>query len=201
MTHIHDIISHLLELGPSLLDPAPHNRSQEPDHADAALNDINHVRDTFPKADDGLVERLGRANWNRRQYLRKLRFTALDQPTVLRTPYAAKSGLGNVKDTLSASAHRSHPASKSENYLPTSQTLTVLSASSESFFSRNEPQSTAMTEFTMDGAQEGKSTQPIKTRYKVPPPPAPNHRFSGEPFLCPFCALVISGVLCLVDWE
>ena len=73
LAQAHDIITHLMQLGPSLLDPVPHDRVDLSANSDATQHDVKHVRESFPKAEKSLVERLGTANWERRQFLRKLR--------------------------------------------------------------------------------------------------------------------------------
>lgn len=59
------------------LDPTPHDRAAD---SDAAQFDIDHIRERFPKASVELIDRLGRANWERRQYLRKIRSVYQENP-------------------------------------------------------------------------------------------------------------------------
>ena len=64
----------LLErLSPTLRDPPPMNLFYAEDHDSGIETEIHLARRMFPKASDSLACRLGKANWQRRLFLRSLR--------------------------------------------------------------------------------------------------------------------------------
>jgi hypothetical protein len=70
---IGDIISNLMQLSSTIRNPAPHDQFQRSGNIDTSHYepfDIEHVRHRFPRSEEFLVVRLGRAISRRRQYLR-----------------------------------------------------------------------------------------------------------------------------------
>lgn len=221
LTHIHDLVNSLLGLGPTLLDPAPRDRLEWSAHKDAAHYDIDHVRARFPGADEYLFERLGRANWERRQNLIQLRSKLdegnhgapgldaarpidahLERLTI--GSLTSDSGIDSSEDNASDMGEASTVLTQSyrsdlKKGLSTQGPLTVTTsnAPSEFQFSANDLESTALTEPSNSILQVG----PTGSRYAVPSPPHPNERFSGEEFLCPFCAHRASDMKSPADWK
>lgn len=219
LTHIHDVITLLFDLGQTLLDPTPHSRLERSAHPDAAQHDINHVRARFPNADKRLIDRLGRANWERRQYLRKLRVTLEESSNkadhtdhipqdikLVLSDSASESeesdeSASSTNESLRARLHGKGNTSDREPSVPASRTLTATSTPSEFQFSINDTQSTAVTEPSKGIAHVGQSVQPVGTRYRVSLPPHPNEHLTGEKFHCPFCAYMISDMKSPADWK
>ena len=224
LLRIHDIVSLLFELGPSLMDPAPHDRFAKSTHSDAAQHDINHVRARFPWADDVLVDRLGRANWERRYSLRQLRSMHEDELSQVRQLDTIEPQPDTAKLFLSESATATEDsetsASDTEQSLDTgsydnreddyetdislsaSQTLTNMTSTGSDFqFSHNDTQSTAATEPSKRPKQGTHVGGPATTRYKVPLPPKPNERLTGDTFLCPFCFHAVSDMTSPSLWR
>jgi hypothetical protein len=221
LTHIHDVVNLLLGLGPTLLDPAPRDRFGWSDHQDAAHYDIDHVQASFPHADKSLIERLGRANWERRQYLitlrsklgegnrealrlnairpidasvEKLKLESLASGSAVDSSDDNASEIGEVSTALSQAY-----GYDLENNLSAQSPFAVTTSTSPSDFqfSANDAQSTALTEPSKGVSQAELSS----VRYAIPPPPHPNEQCSGEAFLCPFCAHRASDIKSRADWK
>jgi len=222
LTHIHDVVNLLFGLGPTLLHPVPRDRSEWSAHKDAAHYDVGHVQARFPQADQSLIERLGRANWERRQYLIRLRSklnenndaprldhtnTSLDDDRLVELGIessASDSGddtssddASDVDEVFAATlqAQGSDPEADTSAQGP----LTVIASDgpSEPRSSINDAQSTTVTETPKGASQHGLTL----LRYAVPVPPHPNERFGGDEFLCPFCAHKISDMKSAADWK
>lgn len=222
LTHIHDVVNLLFGLGPTLLDPVPRDRIEWSAHQDAAHYDVGHVQARFPQAERSLLERLGRANWERRQYLIRLRSKlnednhdslGLDNISLVGTRLE-KLSLGSVAsdpgDDDTSGDDVSDVGEALTEMLPTYDYLTETDASvrsplsgtvsnsqSEFRFSANDAQSTALTEPSKGVPHTG----PTILRYAVPAPPHPNQHFSGDEFLCPFCAHRISDMKSAAEWK
>lgn len=221
LTHIHDVVNLLFGLGPTLLNPVPRDRVEWSAHQDAAHYDVGHVQARFPQADRSLLERLGRANWERRQYLIRLRSkldedkhdtpgldnislvgTRLEKLTlesVASDPGDDTSGddasdVGEARTGLSQT-YDSHTETDASVRSPL--TGTVSNSQSEFQFSANDVQSTALTEPSKGIQHIG----PTILRYGVPAPPRPNQHFTGDEFLCPFCAHKVSDMKSAADWK
>lgn len=221
LTHIHDVVNLLFGLGPTLLDPAPRDRFECSAHKDAAHYDIDHVQARFPNAHKSLLERLGRANWERRQYLIRLRSKlnednhdtpGLDAARPVKTHLeklttesdASESGIDSSDDDVSDVVEA--PTASSQAYdlgLETDPSIrspmitTDASTPSEFQFSVNDVESTALTEPSKGVAQ----AEPAGVRYAVPAPPHPNERLGGDEFLCPFCAHKASDMKSRAEWK
>jgi hypothetical protein len=221
LTHIHDVVNLLLGLGPTLLDPAPRDRFGWSAHKDAAHYDIDHVQASFPRADKSLIESLGRANWERRQYLITLRSKlgegsreALGLSAIRPTDasleklklesLASGSAVDSSDDNASEVGEASTALSQAYGYDLDNNlsaqgpvTITTSISPSEFQFSVNDAQSTALTEPSKAVFQAELSG----VRYAIPPPPHPNEQCSGEEFVCPFCAHRASGIKSRADWK
>lgn len=69
---IEEIVNCLIKLVPALQDPAPQDIYSKQASQDEANEDIELVVKFFPKASSLLTNRLGFANWKRKQYVQKL---------------------------------------------------------------------------------------------------------------------------------
>lgn len=220
LTHIHDVVNLLLGLGPTLLDPAPRDRLEGGTHKDVAHHDIDHVRARFSQAATALIDRFGRANWERRQYLIKLRSKLdegssgvpklddsksieIDLERLTAESSASDSGSESSDDAFSDVGHASTAMSQEHSTiredLSTNTTRTVLTSNvqSEFQFSVNDIESTALTEPSKGVSQFEQAV----SRYGIPPPPAPNASFKGNEFLCPLCAHKILDLKSKSEWK
>lgn len=223
LIRIHDLVTLLLELSPTLLHPAPHNRFEEPAHSDAAQHDINHVRATFPHAEECLVTLLGTANWERRQCLRRLRRQHEGTPSSTYEIDPSESILSGVQPSRTDSASSSEDSdsyvsrtdepfrgdlyhresdSGGSGFVPHARALTTTSSAVSHFqFSLDETQSTAGTEPSKILAQPDLVASPDLHRYRLPLPPNPEKALSGASFLCPFCFHVLSNIKSELQWR
>jgi hypothetical protein len=223
LTHIHDVVNLLLGLGPTLLDPAPRDRFGWSAHKEAAHYDIDHVQASFPHADKSLIERLGRANWERRQYLirlrtklgegsreasrfdairpidtnlEKLKLESLASDSVVDSSDDNASEVGEVSTALpQAYGYGLGLGNHVSDQAPFTVTTSI--SPSDFQFSANDAQSTALTEPSKGVSQPELGV----VRYAIPSPPHPNEQCSGEEFLCPFCAYRVSEIGSRTDWR
>lgn len=220
-TRAHDIITGLFELGPTLLDPAPHDRLEESIHPGAAQHDLDHVRAKFPRADESLIQRLGLANWERRVYLRKLRLvheehrdhtktaemfkTAedLSQTDAASISESSEADICSSSDAASRASSHGYPGSKKPPSMTASLNLTATASTRSDFhFSTNETRSTARTDITQHIASKHDiPDRTTSTKYVMPPPPCPNQNYTGEDFLCPYCFRVVPDVKSSLEWK
>jgi hypothetical protein len=217
VTRMHDVITLLFELDASLADPTPQDRFDRA-HPSAAQQDINHVRAKFSQASDELVERLGRANWDRRQYLRRLQlefegsrpvsFDGMDYSPEDVEESDAASESSSSEESVTEAGSGSYPDSLEDNIerggapsIRSSQDLTVTaSAQTEFQFSHEETQSTRTTEPSKGPLPAEHAVQPVNIRYRIPPPPHPNEDLSGKAFRCTFCSHTVPDITRHSDW-
>lgn len=224
LTHIHEMVGLLLELGPVLLDPTPEDRFARSTHPEAARRDIDHVRAIFPRADDRLVERLGRANWERRQYLMSL-LPALeyDGPKVEvvgsafvkpveRDDRLDSSGFQSdsevslrlEKDVLQQVPHSSHEENMDDERAgrdgadDTSFTISQFQSSTLGNFSTSY---TAIIVPSKGVATIEENVPLAKTSRRLSNPPCPNELLSGDEFTCHFCAHKVTGIGSASEWK
>ena len=221
LAHIHDVVNLLFGLGPTLLNPVPRDRVEWSAHQDAAHYDVGHVQARFPQADRSLLERLGRANWECRQYLMRLRSkldedkhdtpgldnislvgTRLEKLTLESVAYdpgddTSGDDASDVGEERTGLSQTYDSLTETDASVRSPLTGTVSNSQSEFQFSANDAQSTALTE-PSKGIQH---TGPTILRYAVPAPPPPNQHFTGDEFLCPFCAHKVSDMKSAADWK
>ena len=205
IAHVRDIITLLFELGPTLQDPAPHDRLKAIEYQNAAQPDLHHARTKFPNADHKLMRRLGFANWERRQALRSLRTDyerksrSANSPHITRTDSARKDFAFFVDESsepemLSIADESTRNAVAPSTASGTNQTMSNFN------FSGHGTKSTPGTDHST-AALEGLQYQvPIDQILKVPSPPEPNQHYDGEVFLCPYCFRRISDLRSRSDW-
>ena len=190
---------------------------------DAAQSDINHVEASFPEADSNLAERLGRANWERRQSLRDLRAKLEVNPHRVSGKDLDKSVLQDIPadpvDSATATGDEGSDSSdsSSESSIETggstanihpshgisgssSRTMTARTRS-EFQFSANVTQSTGVTEPSRDAPLTESVSLESTEHFRVPKPPSPNESFTGKTFVCPFCAHEISDLKSPFEWK
>ena len=188
---LEEIVNCLIKLIPALQDPAPQDMYSGEASQNEANEDIKLVEKLFPKVASFLADRLGFANWKRRQFLQKLRQrNHQNEPTgqsligkkheeyrtdfssgvdILRSDYRAAFSLHRVG--TGGSSYGAGPASISESIFSKAYFPTGYSASSVSDF------------------------EPIGAwnQYEIPKPPV--MLGSRHPFDCPYCGQeILSGV-------
>lgn len=210
----HDIITLLMELGHMLVDPAPQDRLLHFSHSDAGYFDERHIEEKFQKADNYLVRRLGRANWQRRQYFSSLRDKE-QNVTGSRyeiTDFEERDDAFDTSDSGSDSSQQLArrlsllPVPEPATDLPSTATTSTGSAQMSSFrdegySSLRQTRSTALTEIS-DSLSAGKrDRKDAPTRYRIPPPSGRQNPFSGESFRCTYCAHVLTNVKTYQEWK
>ena len=224
LTDVHDVVNLLFSLGPTLLNPVPRDRLDFSAHKDAAHHDIDHVQSRFPQADRQLIERLGRASWECRQYLSRVRSKLIennhgaigqatfDNISLVDTPLKnlslgplasdseADSSDGDVSNvgeapTAISQGHGSLPETD-ESALDSLNVTTSSSLSSLQVWA-NDAQSTALEAMSKDVSH----SEPTVLRYAIQAPPHPNEQLGGDEFLCPFCAHKVSDMKSAADWK
>lgn len=211
---VHDIVALLFDLGPALHDPSPLNRFEQSTRAEASQpalkDDISHVRSLFPNAVGGLVYRLGRANWERRQTLasvqRSLAAILGDAPRPPATGLSAKDPATDDSESEGSSVSVPYsrvPYGAGEVSTATSESRSpnLTRLSSESGLSAIASQYTAPTEVSKAFPRLETNAVNVPKPYKFPSPP-PSHRlFPREDFTCSYCAHVVSGLQTMSDWR
>ncbi|KAH8746034.1 hypothetical protein BGZ57DRAFT_777998 [Hyaloscypha finlandica] len=183
-----EIIDCLLDLLPSLRDPADQDHFDTTASGEDAAEDIKMAKILFPKAPIPLNERLGRANWKRRQNLKKVRQGS--SPSEI-----TKSMRGANQERKEATkAHKQHKThaktfakySRRAASRGTSDAgMSITSSNVETIFSRT----TFFDGHSVTSIAE--SEEPHKIHLLTPPmPPAP--LIPGSYFSCPYCRLEIS---------
>ena len=190
---------------------------------DAAQSDVNHVEASFPQADSNLAQRLGRANWERRQSLRDLRAKLEVNPhrisgkdldrSVLQDipadPVDSATATGDEDSDSSDSSSESSVETDSStvNLHPnqgisgsSSRTMTARTRS-PSRFSADATQSTGLTEPSREAPPTESVSLASTEHFRVPKPPSPNASFTGKTFVCPFCAHEISDLKSPFEWK
>jgi NB-ARC domain len=204
--NIDGIVGCLVRLVPNLCDPFPLDLYSRDARISDAYPDIDLARELFPRASLALVDRLGRANWKRRQYLKMIQEKSHPGIPVAKAKKSAnrqkKSVLREVavdafnfqKPTLkvgSLQPQTNHWPGANRSIYDTSAAPSVV----DTEFSR--PVLTRNDSFT----SLAQSEIPVK-RLLVPKPPIPLER--GQNFLCLYCRNEIdvnSNMKTVKDWE
>ena len=174
-------IESLLELGPILHENlcAQRIHAEEPRRPDAifqvsdpAMAYIAMIRERYGQAEDQLIDRLGEANWQRHQYIRK----RLDGAE---THDDRKTQDLDEKEDRSQSDHNPYSLFRDSGIgtsIPTQEHSTPSLGSCQS------------TDITSEQA-----------RKRVPP--TPKEVFEGNAFKCFICGQMLSNIRNRVDWE
>lgn len=157
--------------------PAPHDmhlRSKRADVAAFEPIDYNHVRDQYPRADEALVKRLGRANVNRRKYLKYRETHALKLRQGIDN---VSAGAGDIQDV-----HEGKTTKKG--------TISIMSDTVATEFQHQD------IEFD-DGASDKAISQTsyastLRGGGSITIPPPPESSLGGTPFECPYCFCLIA---------
>jgi hypothetical protein len=209
LTRIHDIVTRLLELGPTLFDIRTRNPAIF--CHDAALYDIGHVRTRFPMASTSLVERLGRANWERRQYLLDVQTKMGARSPKSHNVCTIEPVLRDIRIDISDSESEGDKGEDDHNFnLDSNEQSSKLSVTGSTHGSSSSASDVpSPSRLSSYGTEQTVIAGPVKdgnthyrdTHYRLPLPPPPNEKLTGETFICPFCAQTISGLSKSSDWR
>lgn len=206
---VREIITLLFQLGRALRDPAPHDRLEKAENDNGAQADLLHIETKFPNADESLIKRLGKANWERRQSLIKLRtrnMGSIEDNSVL-----VGSKPSNKLAVLSEGAPDSSTDVSSMVQTPnlsrtvsTAPSMIFSQPESKAALSASDGRITMHTELSDEKdaleeiPSEGSRSRP--SRLVIPAPPAPNQGYEGEVFLCPYCHIALESIRSRKAW-
>ncbi|KAL9072549.1 MAG: hypothetical protein Q9161_003561 [Pseudevernia consocians] len=162
--------------------------------------DIIHIRDRYPHASENtfLIERLGKANAQRRQWLSykrrhrdKMAVTAypdIEDPNTERMPYSEIDPSTNLQENVEEEALGSSIQSRERKH----DVATVLSSTKAStFYQRNERRS-QLSETDLSGTSYSESRfGDIGQETNLIPQPPPES-IDDKPFECPYCFSIIT---------
>jgi hypothetical protein len=206
----HDIVTFLFELGPALRDPAPYDRLRAMESDVAAQPDTQHVSTKYASADRQLVDKLGYANWERRQALIRLRtrYTETSRPVQDLSHHQIAvekldSRILEQEQYTGLTSLSVRPSMMSVTSTATSTTQTH--HETDVTFPRSRAMSTAPTDLSVDHNKSSLEFPADELTMKpqrlvVPRPPAPNNRYNGAEFLCPYCFTRLDGIISCDEW-
>lgn len=208
----------ILAMAPALQDPAPEDTFHRDASPSEALKDIALAEHMFPKASKALLERLGHANWKRRQYQREMR-----KKRALEASIAARSTLTPAQHAIvdvgglgfQPVQSEPRPSSSGDPGRPNFSGLSLRShrdvfnqmalsdtgplSNSETVFSLNSMKSYFE---TLANTSVDDSDEPTKgSKHVIPKPPMTLE--PGKTFLCHYCLheiLVGDDITTLDDW-
>jgi hypothetical protein len=179
-----------------LQDPTPIDLIGQDSPTNADREDVELVSGMFPQAAGDLVQRLGKANWKRRQYLKDIRLIMQQQSYPNRNQiYRNRRSLlktGTVESRLPGKGFL--PAKDQARPLTDRRmAFSRYTSDSEIMSQSGSSQSTAGPAASTAGTSVSDSTEPAKPiLIPVPEPPLPLDE--GNAFQCPYCAhLLIVG--------
>lgn len=209
----HDIITLLMELGRSLLDPTPQNKLSRLSHPDAGDFDRKHVSEKFPEADEYLVRQFGQANWDRRQYFRSLRYEEENIPAFSYeiTNFEDQTNVSDLSDSESVQSEQlledgtslqiPTPLDDSRRTSASTPSEEVSSFQDDTQSSLRRTRSTSLTELSDEHSVGVRALKDSLKKYRIPPPPGPQRGLSGEGFRCTYCAHFLLNVRTNQEWK
>ena len=201
-TEVREILSCLFRLLPALHDPAPHDTRNKASNAGGDVFDLSHVKSKFPQANPELLNRLGSANWKRRQQLMFLR--AQDEEEIVAEHDRIKGTVSPTGyeegDDLSApdilhdnqSEEVTQGSQANDRWTSSSAFTSGIGTALTSVSNNPIPKSQALDRPTM-----GFEAQ----RLKLPRPPEPNSSFDGQQFRCPYCFHCLVAIVSFSAWK
>lgn len=196
-------ICHTLDLldrlSPTLRDPPPLNLFYTEDHDNGIETEIHLARRMFPKASDPLACRLGKANWQRRLFLRSLRarlrkekssahqlaITPGSRQFPLISPQALPTGQTQFRPRLPP-----HRRSVLGRINSGRTSISDSTANTSTFWSKSESLTAETATSVAESDDRGKSSQ-----LTVPAPPVALEK--GTTFRCQYCCLdIVVGETC-----
>lgn len=219
MTRAHEIITLLLDLAPALEDPTSYGRHSHFIFPNAEKYDVDHAKAKFPKADDQLVQQLGKANWERRQYFSALRadheigparkgsLEKEDRPLADEPIFDIDPAqYGQTPSSDLATEGDSSPESSEDESGEVSSTadshgLTdATTAVSDFNFSHVTTRSTVRTEHNFQSMVDPDDAKP-STKYVIPEPPEPSRESLSNGFVCPYCFRFLTNIKSAKAWR
>ncbi|MCJ1467362.1 hypothetical protein MMC07_005986 [Pseudocyphellaria aurata] len=189
---VEEIVNCLIKLIPALQDPAPQDIYSKQASPDEAKDDIELVAKFFPKASSLLTNRLGFANWKRKQFVQKLNSRNHPDESSKQIPSGKKNN-GNGQELSTSldnsrsdyqtrfSSHRTDTGRSS-----TSSTSVVESIFSQPAFSAGHSVASFSDSDTMAAWNQDDTP---KFHYEIPKPPVVLG--SRSTFDCPYCGQTI----------
>jgi hypothetical protein len=194
-----EIIDCLVNLLPSLRKPEPQNNYSTNASSGDAAEDINLAMVLFPKAPRPLNERLGRANWKRRQNLKQARERSSLMEVTKSSRAANKLGMESTRTPGQRKKHAKAFANfrrRTSSRGTSDAGMSITSSVVETIFSKT----------TFFDGRSVTSITGSEEPYKIPfltPPAPPVPLIPGSCFNCPYCRLEIivgSEVTTNQDW-
>lgn len=190
-----DIVACLSNLLPSIRQPAPDAIFDKKPSGDEARLDIQLARTLFPKAPLSLSERLGRANWRRRQNIRQEGHRALrmdnakleseyelpNKDVQSSTPFTSIAR-GSLERQIKNSNRRSHYHRWTTSRGTSDTGISTNVSAIETIFSRKT---------FLDGHSITSIAESEEPHHFLTPPEPPIPLILGSCFICPYCRLEI----------
>ncbi|KAF2470023.1 uncharacterized protein BDR25DRAFT_36073 [Lindgomyces ingoldianus] len=188
VSNMSEITTCLMRLSMAIRNPAPHDQfkaSTKIDTSHFETFDIDHVRGKFPRAEEWLIIRLGKAISRRRQYLRYRdeHRKKLEQGL---EPAEVTSVVGVAATTIIVPSERIESTVASSIPLAIKATSSVADLDQEDYY-----------EDTLSQTSYASSTNDAA---KLRPPPLPEQGQDGDPFECPLC-FRFTSVRHAVAWQ
>ena len=185
---------------PSLQDPTPQHTGTQLSYEGADSFDQSHVGSKFPYADPELLNRLGTANWRRRQQLLVLRETEEEDALASDLRDGENSPYEKQEADYTSEGDVSMYSTRYGTSLGTQPTGEWTSSERDSRIG------TALTSLTDNSGQKLKNfNRPVVAvevhRLKLPRPPKPNSSFDGRQFKCPYCFHELVEVYSFSSWK
>jgi hypothetical protein len=187
---INNTVTCLYDLSIAIANPAPRDRLEKCASIDVSFyhqNDIDHVSNKFPVAEDYLVNRLGKANSKRRQLLQYYERHHKRVAGQSRTPAQADE-LQNFDDLYSESLAdtANQTVTTISTFMPVEGSMAIgqevgKTAPYVNVGLDDEP------DFDTRSVTSYASSIGNADRLRVPPPPNEEIAFEGIPFECPYC--------------
>ena len=201
ISEIRDIVTCLVRQISALQDPTPHDTRTIATYEGADSSDQLHMQSKFPKADFALLNRLGTANWKRRQQVMNLR-SQNEEP--IRESDRKEGTDTPSEDGRSHSILQPDVSTYSQGYVMTQGSEIT---HQESIFSGQDSlRGTALTSLTDRSKRKPNenSRHPVAVenhRLKLPRPPPPCSFFNGQQFKCPYCFHDLIEVSSSTSWK
>ena len=186
ITEMREIVTCILRQTPSLRDPSSQDTRTQASYEGADSFDQSHVRSKFPNANPELLNRLGTANWKRRQQLLVLREANKDDALASDRNDGENSPNEKQEMDCNSEADVSMYSTSYGTGLKSQMTGGWTSSDKESKIG------TGLTSLTDNPGQKLQNfNRPVVAaqvhRLKLPRPPEPNSSFEGRQFKCPYC--------------
>ena len=154
----------------------------------AALNDIQHVRQIFPHANLEIVNRLGHANWKRRQHLINLR-SQQDEASMREEIKLQLDVLGSdatlPNSPSDINSQHGYPPSKTN--LSSIGEVSINDSSTGFSFERSRTSTDITSMIDLPKITTLPPSVQKQSRLRLPRPPPPSGVSNDQAFKCPYC--------------